>query len=170
MGGVLDFFDGEGVVEFCQFGVGGGEGENGLIVGIRREFVKLAVVRDRLFFLDEVVQAILGKSLFDLKTYICLHREGTPTHRSDPERVNVGLLVTPGAAAGKHKDNMAHCSVFPHLDLDIAQDWQRQWWRGQCYLGSIEKGIDIIHSVHIRGAVTLNTSHFKALQERMRSV
>ena len=61
--GVLIFFD---VVEVCQFGAGGGEGEDGLVVGVGREVVELAVVRNRLFFLDEVVQAILGKSLVDV--------------------------------------------------------------------------------------------------------
>ena len=45
VGGVLDFFNGEGVVEFCQFRAGGGEGEDGLVGGVGREFKKLAVVR-----------------------------------------------------------------------------------------------------------------------------
>ena len=45
VGDVLDFFDGEGVVEFCQFRAGGGEGEDGLVGGVGREFKKLAVVR-----------------------------------------------------------------------------------------------------------------------------
>ena len=46
-----------------------------------------------------------------LKTYICLHREGTPTHRSDPDRVNVGLPVAPSAAAGNDTADMAHCPI-----------------------------------------------------------
>ena len=65
--GVLSFFDGDGVVvEFCQFGAGGDEGEDGLVVGVGGEVVELAVVRDRLIVLDEVVQAILGESSVDV--------------------------------------------------------------------------------------------------------
>ena len=49
-----------------------------------------------------------------LKTYICLHREGTPTHRYEPIRVDFGLPVAPGAAAGIDMADTTHYPVFPH--------------------------------------------------------
>ena len=72
-----------------------------------------SLLKFRLREIQKLHAIVLDQCTF-LKTYICLHREGTPTHRSDPERVNVGLLVTPGAAVGNDTSDAAHYPIFPH--------------------------------------------------------